>query len=181
MNQSDLNTIFAALKFACDKHRLQKRKDGQTPYINHPVEVASILVSQAGVTDAQVLAAAILHDTVEDTDTTLAELAQEFGQKVSSLVAECSDDKSLPKSERKKKQIEDAPHKSPEAKLIKIADKTSNVRSMGKNPPLGWSDQLIADYLNWTEQVVARLCPSNQRLLDFYYECLAESRAKLSF
>ena len=118
-----------ALSFAASKHRNQRRKDAvKTPYINHPIAVADILLSEAGVADEVVLMAALLHDTVEDTDTTLDELEQHFGRVVRDVVAEVTDDKSLPKAVRKQQQIEHAADLSDRARLVKLADKISNVR-----------------------------------------------------
>lgn len=119
-----------SLVFASDKHKAQRRKNaGDVPYINHPLEVVHIL-SLAGVKDYEVLAAAVLHDTVEDTNTTPEELEKEFSKRVRDLVMECTDNKALGKSERKKYQIVKAASASNDAKLIKIGDKISNNRGL---------------------------------------------------
>ena len=137
---SDLGLIIAALSFASEKHRDQRRKDKETtPYINHPIEVARLLHEVGGITDGATLAAALLHDTVEDTDTTRDCLLDLFGGEVASLVMECTDDKTLAKEVRKLQQIEHAPNISLKAKQIKLADKISNVRDMGHSPPPDWS------------------------------------------
>ena len=119
---ADPALVVHALLFAADKHRLQLRRDKSTPYINHPLAVTDILARVGNVTDAEVLAAAALHDTLEDTETTEEELRTVFGARVLSLVLECTDDKTLPKSERKRQQVDHALHKTPEAKQIKIVE-----------------------------------------------------------
>ncbi|MFL7870366.1 MAG: HD domain-containing protein, partial [Anaerolineales bacterium] len=132
--------LFEAIRFAADKHRDQRRRDGaKSPYINHPIEVVQLLWKVGEVRDMNVLLAAILHDTVEDTDTRPEEISDRFGDEVRSLVLEVTDDKSLPKARRKRLQIEHAPHISFGAKLIKLADKSCNVRNLISMPPEDWS------------------------------------------
>lgn len=129
------------MNFAAIKHRDQRRHDSiETPYINHPVGVAYILTSKGNVTDLDVLMAAILHDTVEDTNTTFDEIENAFGTKIKNIVAEVTDDKSLPKMERKRLQIEHALTVSREAKLVKLADKLYNLRDLQKELPKGWTE-----------------------------------------
>ncbi len=176
----DLNLIFDALAFAAAKHRLQKRKSRGTPYINHPIEVARLLVTVGGIKDEEVLAAAILHDTIEDTETTAEEIEERFGKTVLDMVLECTDDKSLPKAERKRRQIENASHKSPSAKCLKIADKISNVNDIGEHPPEDWDMERIVDYLDWSEKVVAGLRGVNEELDKHYDQCLAKARKKVA-
>lgn len=177
----ELNLIFEALKFASLKHRAQRRKDARdTPYINHPIEVAQILVTVGGITEPEVLAAAILHDTIEDTDATREEIEKQFGKVVLDLVLECTDDKSLPKAERKRRQIEHASHKSKHAKCIKTADKISNVKDIGENPPADWELERVQEYLDWTEKVIAGLRGANKELDNLYDETLARSRQLVS-
>ena len=160
-----MNRILHAANFAADKHSRQRRKNPEaTPYINHPIEVADHLARVGGITDEDILIAALLHDTIEDTQTTKAELADIFGARVAEIVAECSDDKRLGQSERKRLQIVNARHKSPEAKCLKIADKTCNLASILVAPPSGWSIQRQIDYFDWAEQVVAGLIGINNRL-----------------
>ena len=129
------------LQFAAKKHRNQRRKDAQeTPYINHPINVATILSVEALIEDEQVLMAALLHDTVEDTETTFEEIEDLFGVEVCSIVREVTDDKSLEKQERKRLQIEHAAGSSPKAKLVKLADKLDNLRDLEHNLPNGWTE-----------------------------------------
>jgi GTP diphosphokinase / guanosine-3',5'-bis(diphosphate) 3'-diphosphatase len=151
---SEVSFILNAAKFAAAKHKLQTRKDSEgTPYINHPLEVAELISRVARVSDPEVIAAAILHDTIEDTQTSKDEVRTTFGERVLSLVMECTDDKSLPKAERKRLQVLNAPHKSDEAKLIKIADKISNIKDIANVPPPDWSWQRRWDYLDWAQAV----------------------------
>lgn len=132
---SDVALVLKAAEFAADKHRKQKRKGSQRPYIGHCIEVARLIAEVGKVDDANVLAAALLHDTVEDTDTSRAELRSEFGAVIDDLVAEVTDDKSLESAARKAAQIAHAPHLTDGAKVIKLADKTCNVREIGIDPP----------------------------------------------
>jgi len=168
------------MHFAAEKHRTQRRKDrAQSPYINHPIEVAAIL-ARHGVTDLVTLQAAILHDTVEDTDTTPAELVERFGRDVADVVAEVTDDKRLPKAVRKQLQVEHAPHLSTRARLVKLGDKISNVREVTQSPPDGWSVERRLEYLGWTEQVIAGCRGCNAELEALYDELLATGRKVIS-
>lgn len=172
--------LFDALRFAADKHRDQRRKDHRaSPYINHPIEVAGVLATVGRVSDAVTLAAAVLHDTIEDTRTTAEELEERFGREVRIVVEELSDDKSLPKAERKQLQIAHAPGGSHRAKLIKLADKICNVRDVAHQPPAGWSDERRREYLDWTELVVAGCRGANAALERLYDEVLREGRVAL--
>ena len=161
--------LLEAIRFAADKHRNQRRKDSEhSPYINHPIEVMQLLWEVGGVRDADVLLAAVLHDTVEDTETRPEEISDRFGEKVLSFVMEVTDDKSLPKDERKRLQIVNAPHKSYGAKLIKLADKACNVRNLVTMPPNDWSLERRQEYLLWGEKVVAGLRGTNAALEEYY-------------
>jgi guanosine-3',5'-bis(diphosphate) 3'-pyrophosphohydrolase len=152
---TDLGRVLDALAFAADKHRHQRRKDlDASPYINHPIDLAHILANEAGVCDPLVLVAAVLHDTVEDTATTLDELAAHFGPEVSAIVAELTDDKSLPKDERKRLQEEHAPHASFRAQQVKLADKISNLRDLVSRPPSKWDLDRRRAYFDWCKRVV---------------------------
>lgn len=153
-----LGEFVKALAFAAGKHRNQRRKDAEaSPYINHPIALADILVNEGGVTDGLVLCAAVLHDTIEDTKTTVEELKEQFGPRVTSIVLEVTDDKSLDKDVRKQKQIEHAPHISREAKLVKLADKISNLRDILASPPADWPPERKQKYFEWAASVVAGL------------------------
>lgn len=155
MTQQSAKGILRALSFAAERHRDQRRKGaGAPPFVNHVIEVADLLASVAGVTDIDTLVAAILHDTIEDTDTTGAEIEANFGRAVRGIVEEVSDDRTLHFQERKRLQVLNAPKLSRSAKLVRIADKISNVRAVGEAPPVGWAPERRADYLEWARQVV---------------------------
>ena len=157
--EAGLEAVFIkAVAFAAEKHRNQRRKDADaSPYINHPIALANVLANEAGVRDVAVLWAAILHDTIEDTETTAVELEEAFGGHITSIVLEVTDDKSLEKHVRKQHQIDHAPHSSPEAKLVKLADKICNLRDILASPPSDWSIERKAAYFDWAEQVVSGL------------------------
>lgn len=154
----DFSLFMSALKFGAEKHRKQKRKGAEeTPYFNHPIDVTETLWRVGGVRDINILIAAILHDTIEDTETEPEEVESRFGSAILSLVKEVSDDKSLPKVERKELQVLHAPHLSPGAKLIKIADKICNIQDVTHSPPSHWSLQRRLGYFDWAERVVTGL------------------------
>jgi len=176
----NISLILRALRFSALKHRDQRRKGADaSPYINHPIEVAETLWSVGGVRDAAVIAAAILHDTVEDTDTTPAEIEEKFGQAVRAFVSEVTDDRTLPKPERKQRQVEHAPHLSIGAKQIKLADKISNVNDIAVAPP-NWPAERKSEYLSWAESVVAGLRGCNPRLEELFDETVRRARAQIS-
>jgi hypothetical protein len=147
--------------FAALRHGLQKRKGNGLPYIVHPIGVAHILANEAHVDDVVVLQAALLHDVVEDTGTSIELVRSEFGSAVAGVVAEVSDDKSLGKDERKRAQIAHASTISREAKLVKLADKLYNLRDLLVTPPVGWSPARIHGYFVWALHVVAGMRGTN--------------------
>jgi guanosine-3',5'-bis(diphosphate) 3'-pyrophosphohydrolase len=154
--------ILAAARFAAERHREQKRKGkAGEPYVNHLLEVADLIACSIDVVDTNLIAAALLHDTVEDTATTIQELRENFGEDVASLVAEVTDDKSLPKETRKALQVRNAPHKSERAATIKLADKISNLRAVLACPPTDWSVERQREYFRWAKQVVDGLPAPN--------------------
>ena len=153
-----ISTIIKAAAFAAEKHRDQRRKDaGASPYINHPLALASVLAVEGGVIDPDVICAALLHDTIEDTKITATELALHFGDKVTGIVLEVTDDKSKDKADRKELQVQHAPHISTEAKLVKLADKICNLRDILASPPANWSNEHKREYFEWAARVVAGL------------------------
>ena len=166
--------LITALAFAADKHKNQRRKDADaSPYINHPIALANLLLNEAGVEDQCVLIAAILHDTIEDTDTTEQELVRHFGKDVADIVLEVTDDKALPKAERKRLQIEHAAHISRRAKLVKLADKICNLRDITASPPADWSVDRKREYFDWAKSVVDELRgvhPGLEHLFDKAYD-----------
>lgn len=163
--KTELALLLRALAFAAHKHRDQRRKDAEaSPYINHPIALADVLVNEGGVTDTEVLAAALLHDTLEDTATTHEELVNAFGSRVARIVAEVTDDKALAPAERKRRQVEHAPHLSAEAKLVKLADKICNLRDAADRPPAKWDLARRQDYFDWARQVIAGVRGVHARL-----------------
>ena len=168
-----VDRLLKAVEFAAIKHRDQRRKDeAGTPYINHPIRVATLLADVGKVTDITVLQAAVLHDTVEDTNTTRQELESTFGKEVANMVMEVTDDKSLPKVERKRLQIVHAAHASHGAKLIKLADKLDNLTDQRTNPPKGWSRERVLGYYLWSLEVINAIRGTNvmleSKLADLY-------------
>jgi GTP diphosphokinase / guanosine-3',5'-bis(diphosphate) 3'-diphosphatase len=152
-----MELVLKAAAFAAEKHRNQRRKDAEaSPYINHPIQLAHILV-QADIEDPVVLAAALLHDTIEDTNTTFEELEIVFGYQIANIVGECSDNKALGKLERKQAQIDRAAVVSREAKLVKLADKIANVNDINDAPPAGWSLERKREYFDWAKRVVDQI------------------------
>jgi guanosine-3',5'-bis(diphosphate) 3'-pyrophosphohydrolase len=163
--KGELARLLKALAFAAHKHRDQRRKDPEaSPYINHPIALADVLVNEGGVTDVEVLCAALLHDTVEDTATTPEELAGAFGARVARIVAEVTDDKTLSKSERKRLQVEHAGELSQEAKLVKLADKICNLRDVAERAPPSWDLARRREYFDWAKRVVDGLRGAHPRL-----------------
>lgn len=160
-----LEVIFKAIQFACEKHRDQKRKDKfGTPYIIHPIRVASNVITIGKITDYVIVCAAILHDTIEDTDTTYEELVEVFGTEIADVVRECTDDKTMDKQERKIRQVINATKKSPKARIVKLCDKLDNLTDIRTNPPQGWSESRINQYLSWARQVTDQICDCNLNL-----------------
>ena len=172
--------ILAAIHFASGKHRTGRRKNkAKTPYINHPIAVAHHLATVAGVSDSATLIAAVLHDTIEDTETTREELDATFGAEIRQLVEEVTDDKELDKEVRKQRQIDHAPKLSPRAKLIKLADLSCNLTDILNDPPASWSKERRGDYLVWTERVIEGCRGTNEKLEQYYDQLVTRGRRKL--
>ena len=170
--------IARAADFAARAHVTQRRKGAaQEPYINHLAEVALLLTEATGGEDAVLVAAGWLHDTLEDTETEREEIEALFGPEVAAVVAEVTDDKSLKKAERKRLQIETTPGKSNRAKLLKLADKTSNLRAIALSPPLDWDIQRRRDYVAWAEAVVAGCRGLNTALEEAFDAAAQQARA----
>jgi (p)ppGpp synthase/HD superfamily hydrolase len=176
-----LSGLLEALDFAAIRHRDQRRKGiDASPYINHPIRVALLLVNVGGVRERETLIAALLHDTIEDTETSAGEIGERFGTEVRRIVEEVSDDKRLPKRDRKRLQIEHAPHLSRAAKQIKIADKISNVEDVIAFPPSDWSMARRLEYLEWCEAVVAGCAGVNDSLENRWAAVVRDGRRSLS-
>lgn len=179
--KNDLSLLLKALNFSATKHRHQRRKDSAaSPYINHPIEVANILWTIGRVHDEAAIIAAILHDTIEDTDATPDEIRAHFGDQVLNLVLEVSDDKSLPKQVRKQNQIIHSPRLSKHAKQIKLADKICNVHDIAYTPPDHWTRQRRIEYLHWAEDVIDGLRGVNKKLEKYFDDTLAAARQKIT-
>jgi GTP diphosphokinase / guanosine-3',5'-bis(diphosphate) 3'-diphosphatase len=184
--KTDSAILLRALEFAADRHRTQFRKGhDKTPYINHPIQVASLLANQGGEDDPELLVSAILHDVIEDTVDSVQEkndlieiIRKEFGENILAVTLEVTDDKTIDKKERKRLQVETAPFISLNAKKLKIADKIMNVRDITNNPPSDWSVERISDYFNWAEQVVVRLGEVNNKLEKIFEDTLRRGRLK---
>lgn len=175
-----LRLVSEAAEFAARRHSGMSRKGrGNEPYINHLAEVANLLADATDGADAELVAAGWLHDTVEDTDTTREELAEKFSERVAALVVEVTDDMNLSQTERRQKQVEDAPHKSAGAKLIKIADKVSNVRARISPQPSEAQRVDLAAYVIWAEKVVAGCRGVNPRLDTKFDEVIKAARSAL--
>ncbi len=169
--------ILKAAHFSAQKHSTQRRKDeNASPYINHPISVALAIAQIGGVDDPEILAAALLHDTLEDTETTPEELEAEFGKKVCEYVLDVSDDKTLPKDERKRRQIEHAKKISKGAALIKLGDKISNVTDVTNNPPADWDINRRKQYLDWAEKVIENCPKVNDRMENKFQEIIKQGR-----
>jgi guanosine-3',5'-bis(diphosphate) 3'-pyrophosphohydrolase len=167
--------LLEAVAFAAEKHRHQRRKDAEaSPYINHPIALASLL-KREGVDDVAVLCAALLHDTIEDTKTTADELRVHFGEVITSVVLEVTDDKDIDKAERKRLQVQHAHALSERAKLVKLADKICNVYDMVAAPPASWAPMRKREYLRWAKDVVDRLRGAHPGLEAIFDDVYAKS------
>jgi guanosine-3',5'-bis(diphosphate) 3'-pyrophosphohydrolase len=181
MNPSGLLLAVNAADFAARRHAAQRRKGAaQEPYINHLAEVAMLLAGATDGSDAALVAAGFLHDTLEDTPTEYEELVAVFGTDVAELVAAVTDDKSLPKAERKRLQVEHAPKKSVRARLLKLADKISNLRSLATSPPADWDRARALEYVDWAEAVVGGCRGLNANLEHLFDAAAADARAAVS-
>jgi guanosine-3',5'-bis(diphosphate) 3'-pyrophosphohydrolase len=175
-----INKLIEAASFAAQRHTGHQRKGNDNqPYINHPLEVANLIANVGQVDDIDVLIAAILHDTVEDVGVTKAEIVQKFGERVAGIVMEVTDDKTLPKEERKRLQVEHAPHLSTEAKLVKLGDKISNIADVATNPPNGWDLERRKQYIDWGEAVGKGLRGVNGVLEKKFDDTIASARKAL--
>ena len=176
-----LSEIFRALRFAAFKHRHQKRKGSAgIPYIEHPIEVASMLIEYIENPSKEAIIAALLHDTLEDTDTTSDEIASLFGNKVSEIVNEVTDDMRLSSKERKKQQIIKADDLSAEARFIKIADKTCNIRDI-LTTRIYWSRKHKIGYITWAKELVMKICDAHQGLFEEFKKSIEEAEESLKY
>ena len=180
VSDNDVSAILRAFSFSAVKHDRQRRKGGAaSPYINHLIDVADRLWNTGGIRDIRPVLAAILHDTVEDTGTTMEELESEFGEDVAAIVLEVTDDKSLPEAERKRLQVERAGDLSYHARLVKIADKISNIHDILESPPVNWSRERRLAYIGWAEQVIDRIRGTNKPLERYFDDLIARGKESL--
>jgi (p)ppGpp synthase/HD superfamily hydrolase len=178
MTSEATRLVTRAVWFAAQRHADQRRKGRRgEPYFNHLAEVANSLAEATEGNDPGLVAAAFLHDAIEDTQTSLEELRTQFGEDIAALVMEVTDDKSLPKLERKRLQIATAPKKSRRAKLLKIADATSNVRTLAVDPPADWDTGRMLDYIAWAEQVIGHCRGLNPKLEQAFDAAAGRARA----
>lgn len=176
-----MQIVLRAARFASIKHVSQKRKGvAAEPYLNHLIEVAELISLALPEVDANLIAAAFLHDTIEDTETSKQELVEAFGDDITGLVGEVTDDKSLPKADRKRLQIEHAPGLTARAQIIKIADKISNLRAILLTPPPDWDVARKQEYLEWARRVVAACTVTNAFLRTEFEFAFEQARKKLS-
>ena len=171
-----MNLVLKATQFAALKHCDQRRKDGKTPYIIHPISVAMILAEIGSIEDLEILSAALLHDTLEDTDTSAHELDKNFGSRVRIIVEEFTDNDMLTFLQHKQMQIDNAPYLSKDATLVRIADKISNVSDVIENPPPEWNQKRCNKYVDWAEAVMNNCQKVNQDLENHFFELLTEYR-----
>ena len=175
----DISLIFSSLRFASAKHQDQRRKGGRaSPYINHLIDVAEILWNSGGIHDVDTVVAGILHDIIEDTETSQEELETSFDHTICLIVQEVTDDKSLPKHTRKRLQVERAKGLSHQARQVKIADKISNILDIMESPPTDWSLNEQREYVDWAEEVINRVRGTNERLEGYFDKVCAEARRK---
>ncbi|MFU8826106.1 MAG: HD domain-containing protein, partial [Brevefilum sp.] len=178
----NLDSILTAATFAAQKHHGQVRKDQQaSPYVTHPLTVARLIYTIGEIQDQDILIAAILHDTLEDTNTRPEDLQEHFGTDVLAMVLEVTDDKSLPKLCRKQLQVIHAPQLSYPARIIKLADKIVNCTDILRNPPVDWSLTRRQEYIQWAADVVFQIRGTNAPLEQAFDELFAEAEALLNF
>jgi len=177
---TELILILRAADFAAQWHVHQRRKGhAAEPYVNHLLEVANLVTQATNGSEPNVTIAALLHDAIEDQNVKAATIAREFGQSVADIVLEVTDDKSLSKAERKRLQVEHAPHKSREAKLIKLADKISNVRAIADSPAPDWTPQRRLEYVQWAKDVVAGLRGTSSWLEQQFNDAVRRAEASV--
>ena len=177
---NELILVLRAADLAARWHVHQRRKGAaDEPYITHLIEVANIVTQATNGSEANVTIAALLHDAIEDQDVKAETIAKEFGQHVADIVLEVTDDKTLPKAERKRLQLEHAPHKSREAKLVKLADKISNVRAIADSPAPDWTVERRLEYVQWARDAVARLRGTSPSLKSQFDEVVARAEGSL--
>ena len=181
MRREPAQTVLKAAYTAARWHAKQRRKGSAgEPYINHLLEVAALLDEATGGNDPNLVVAALLHDAMEDQGISRAKIAEQFGEDVASLVEEVTDDKSLPQAVRKRLQVEQAPKKSPRAKILKLADKISNVTAIGDDPPPDWSVERQRQYVQWGHDVVAGLRGVSPELEEKFDKAVEKAKGQIA-
>ena len=176
----ELIAVLKAADVAASWHANQRRKgSAQEPYVNHLVEVATLVAEATQGDDFELVIAALLHDAVEDCESPKELIQELFGEGVTTLVFEVTDDKKLDKGERKRLQIENASHKSPRARILKLADKISNVRALARSPPADWSIGRKLEYLKWACTVVDSVRGTNSWLEEKFDEAMVAAERSL--
>lgn len=177
-----ISRVVDALQFAADAHREQRRKDRVTPYINHPIELLRVLAVEGSVGDDEVLMAAALHDYLEDccgepgqptVEEGRQQLRRRFGERVLACVEALSGDETLPKEERRRLQVDHATALSPDARLVKLADKVANLRDILASPPAGWSTERKCEYFDWAKSIVDQIRGTHPVLEGLFDEAYA--------
>ena len=180
ISAEDVSLILRAFKFAAIRHRDQRRKDKQaSPYINHPIAVAETLWEIGEIREVTTLVAGILHDIIEDTDTSPEELERAFGAEICSIVKELTDDKVLPNAVRRRLQLQNVAELSAPARHVRTADKISNLEDIIYFPPAGWSLERREEYVNWAGSVIEGLRGSNHALEKYFGELFMEAVRRL--
>ena len=175
LKESDVERVLDGLSYAAECHQFQKRKNTKgTPYISHPIEVAESIITIGKVYDADIIIAALLHDTIEDTQATFHDIRARFGDKVEGYVREVTDDKSLSSAKRKKLQIIHAPQKSKGAAIVKLSDKLYNLNNLLRDPPVEWTRERIDQYFQWAQTVVDNLPDANKPLKEEVHNVVKE-------
>jgi guanosine-3',5'-bis(diphosphate) 3'-pyrophosphohydrolase len=178
----DIEKVFDAIIFAAQKHKGQVRKgEPDSPYITHPLSVAKTIFAIGGITDTDIIIAAILHDTIEDTDTSSTEIRDNFGKKILALVLEVTDDKSFERIVRKRLQVAHAPHLSPSARILKFGDKIANCHDILHTPPKGWPLERLRNYIQWSADVIYQIRGTNAPLEAAFDQILAKTENHLNF
>ena len=183
MNKTfDLADILDAAVFAAEKHQGHVRKNSRhSPYITHPLLVTKIIYQEGEIQDPIILFAAILHDTIEDTDTTRDEIKERFGEDVLSIVLEVTDDKSMPKMERKRHQVAHAPELSYKARIVKLGDKLINCRDILNHPPADWTLKRRQDYIQWGADVLFQIRGTNPQLEAAFDRVMTRAEMELGY
>lgn len=178
----NLAKILDAAVFAAEKHQGDVRKNNQrSPYITHPLLVAQAIVEIGEIQETAILAAAILHDTIEDTKTTREEIRERFGDEILSIVLEVTDDKTLPKMVRKRLQVAHAAELSYEARIVKLGDKLINCRDILNDPPDYWPLKRRQDYIQWGADVIFRIRGTNPKLEEAFDQVMARAENELDY